>query len=312
MQVYHRLDELNLAQEGRHTAVAFGSFDGLHVGHRLLLERVRHVAAEQNLHSLVLTFSNHPLSVLAPPYAPQLLLTPERKIQILEQLGIDIVVMPPFTMEVAHISARHFIREILLERLGMRHIVAGYDCRFGHKGTGDGEMLRIEGERLGFGMEEFQAQMDDGITVGSRVIRELLLMGNVEKAMELLERPHELRGTVIHGEERGRQLGFPTANLQFPEPYLIPANGVYAIWADVGNRRYGGMINLGRRPTFGTLAFLPEAHLFNFKGEIYGEEMTVYFLRRLRDEKRFESAEALKQQLIIDQQTAREALLSLR
>lgn len=310
MDVFHNISEVDLRSSGRQTVVAFGSFDGLHQGHRMLLSRVLEISEADNLIPAVLTFENHPLSVLAPPYCPELLMSPRRKLDVLEQLGMRLVVMPPFTRELSLMPAKQFLREVLLERMQMRHIICGYDCRFGHKGLGDGQMLKSEGKRLGFGVEIFEARRSDGVVIGSSVIRELLALGQVDKAVDLLERPHELRGVVIHGEERGRTLGYPTANLKFEDNYLVPANGVYAIWADVENKRYGGMINLGVRPTFGQPKFLPEAHLFEFNEMIYDETIDIYFLSKLRDERKFQSPADLMVQLEKDKKDAQAVLLN--
>ena len=309
IRVYRSLDDVQLKREGKPVVVAFGSFDGLHRAHRALIRRVCEQAEGLNGLSSVLSFSNHPLRVLAPPYCPKLLMSPERKIEILRQMGVDVAIVPEFTRELSVVSAKRFILEVLLERLGMSHIVCGYDCRFGHGGQGNGELLKSEGQRLGFSVEVFEAWLQDGVPIGSRLIRELLLIGEVERAADLLERPHELTGEVIRGERRGRRLGFPTANLRFPEECVAPAMGVYAVWADVGGMRYGGMMNLGMRPTFGQPDVVPEVHLFNFSGEIRGETLTVYFLRRLRGEKRFSGPQALIRQLRSDRRAAQRALL---
>lgn len=309
MQVYRHFDDLDLKARNIHTVVAFGSFDGLHQGHRMLLARVRNVAQKNGWAPAVLTFENHPLSILAPPYCPQLLMSPERKLEVLEQLGMDVAVVPKFTQQLSRMPAEQFIQEILVSRMGMRHIVCGYDCRFGHKGAGDGAMLLKEGHRLQFSVDIFDARQSGGMIVSSRVIRELISFGQVEKAMELLERPHELKGRVKIGDRRGRELGFPTLNLDFEGNYQVPANGVYAVWADVQGRRYGGMINLGTRPTFDGISYVPEAHLFNFNGDVYGETVTIYFIARLRDELKFTGPDMLRRQLELDRLNAQRALL---
>ncbi|OPZ15846.1 MAG: Riboflavin biosynthesis protein RibF [candidate division BRC1 bacterium ADurb.BinA364] len=309
IRVFESLEDVSLGRQGCDTVVAFGSFDGLHWAHRELIGRVIREARARGGLSVVLSFSNHPLSVLAPPYCPKLLLSPRRKLEILEQLGVDVAILPEFTRELARMPAERFLRECLIERIGMRHIVVGYDCRFGAEGKGDGEMLKSAAPRLGFTVEAMGPMREGGAVIGSRAIRSLLNLGRVEAAAALLLRPHELAGRVVQGDKRGRQLGFPTANLEFDPRYLIPAAGVYAIWADAAGTRYGGMINLGRRPTFGRMAFVPEAHLFSFEGDLYGQEIVVYFLGRLRGEKRFANAEALRRQLERDRQRARRALL---
>jgi len=308
MRVFRSLDEPRLAGEGKPVALAFGSFDGLHRAHRALIRRVREQAEALGGLSAVLSFSNHPLSVLAPPYAPKMLLSPERKIEILRQLGVDVVILPEFTRDVSHITAKRFIHEFLVGRLGLRHIVCGYDCRFGAGGQGGGAMLQDEGRRLGFTAEVFEAMRRDGAVIGSQFIRDLLAEGEVERAAQLLDRPHELAARVATGEQRGRRLGFLTANLEFSEQCVIPANGVYAVWVDVRGARYGGMINLGVRPTFGRLSYVPEVNLFHFHEDIYGEALTVYFVRRLRSERRFPDAAALIRQLRLDRVHAQKAL----
>ena len=307
-QVYRSLDSLPSGGPARPAALAFGSFDGLHRAHRALVARVRERARRLGAQSLVLSFSNHPLGILAPPYCPKLLLDPGRKIELLTELGVDAIVLPEFTRELSQMPPRRFVRELLVERLGMRHIVSGYDCRFGLGGKGGSELLKEMGGELGFEVEILPPLMDQDVVISSRLVRALIAMGDVERAAEFLERPHELTGKVVAGDQRGRTLGFPTANLRFSEEFQLPAYGVYAIWADVRGHRYGGMMNIGANPTFDQSTLSPEAHLFDFEGDIYGESMTVYFLRMLRKELRFPSAEALRRQLDLDRQTALEAL----
>jgi riboflavin kinase/FMN adenylyltransferase len=308
IRLFRSIEDIPAPRPGRGAVVAFGSFDGLHRGHRALIARVRREARRREGQAFVLSFTNHPLSVLAPPYCPKLLLSLERKVEILAQLGVDAVALPEFTPALGRIPARRFIRDVLIRRIGMRHIVCGYDCRFGRDGRGDGELLRAESRSLNYGVEVLPPLEHDGAPVSSGLARELLDLGEVGRAVTLLERPHELTGQVVTGDGRGRQLGFPTANLQFPESLLVPAHGVYAVWADVDSRRYGGMINLGVRPTFEGPAFSAEVHLFNFDRSIYGKSVTVYFLRRLRDEKRFAGPAALVRQLKADRAAAVRAL----
>jgi riboflavin kinase/FMN adenylyltransferase len=310
-RVFHTLQDVPLAREGKPAVLAFGSFDGLHRAHRDLIARVCAKAKQSGGVSAVLSFSNHPLSILAPPYCPKLLLTPERKLEILKKIGLDAVILPEFTTDLSKVSAKRFIKEFLVGRIGISHIICGYDCRFGRGGEGDGEMLAEEGKRHGFTAEIVEEMRESGAKIGSRMIRELISIGEVEHAAELLLRPHELKGRVIKGDKRGRELGFPTANLKFPPGLVVPATGVYVIRADVRRERYGGMINLGVRPTFGKMKFVPEAHLFDFSKDIYGAEMTVYFLKRLRAERRFSGPEALRRQLERDKIAAQKALQGL-
>ena len=278
------------------SAVAIGKFDGVHRGHRAILARVREAAP---LTSVALTFANHPLSYLRPESCPQAISSPEQRIEQFEELGVDACVMVDFDEEFSSISAEDFVRELLVGRLNAKLIVIGGDFRFGHGGAGDVELLRRMGRELGFDIVVVDwVTGDDADSVSSSLIREAIVSGDTVAAERMLGRPAAVRGEVVHGDARGRELGVPTANLGGRIEGLIPADGVYAGWATVHGVRRVAAISVGVN-----LTFEPdgeprvEAFLLDFSGDLYGELIEVQFKQRLRGMVRFESLEALIAQM---------------
>lgn len=274
--------------------VAVGEFDGVHLGHRAV------IAGSDT----VLTFEPHPLAVLRPEIAPKLLTSLALKAELVASLGVEELVVIPFDDAFAHQTAQEFVDHVLLERLGATHVSVGDNFRFGHRAKGDTELLRAEGR--------FEARVVplveiDGEIISSSHVRRLVLDGEVEQANRFLGSPFRIRGTVSHGEKRGRQLGFPTANLVPDAELVCPGHGVYATrvsWEGGGS--WCAATNVGIRPTFDSgLGLLIEAYVVDFDGDLYGRELTVEFLRRLRGEERFDSAEALVDQMHRDVAAAR-------
>ncbi|MBX3101474.1 MAG: bifunctional riboflavin kinase/FAD synthetase [Bacteroidetes bacterium] len=294
------------------TVATIGTFDGVHPGHRAILQRLVAAAHKQQGTSLVITFHPHPRLVLHPQDNPlRLLHTLEEKISHLAAAGVDRLLVLPFTPAFAQTDSQVFITEVLHRVIGAQHIVIGYDHRFG-KGRGGGlAELRQLGPQLGFTVEEIPAQEIDAAKVSSTRIREALLAGHVAEAHRLLGYPYSLEATVVHGDKRGRQLGFPTANLELrqEEPKLLPANGVYAVEVLLPAEKHMGMMNIGNRPTVDGLRFVPEVHLLDFSGDLYGQSLRVGFRERIRDEQRFGSLDELVAQLSRDRDSTR-ALLS--
>jgi len=297
--------------------VTIGNFDGVHLGHRAILETVVGRARDLDGVAVVYTFDPHPRKVLRPANAPGLLTTLDQKVELLEQAGVDVVVVEPFTSEFAHTQANEFIQRCLHERLRPVEVYVGYDFHFGRDREGSMRMLTEQGPRLGFSVTIIpEVTMDDG-DVNSTRIRELLAEGRPERAARMLGRPFTVRGTVVRGDERGRTLGFPTANLA-PENEVLPASGVYAghlHLLDEGNpprnARLPAVMNVGRRPTFAGEETRAEAHVLDFDGDLYGRRVEISFSLRLRSEQKFESVEALKQQIGEDVEQGRRTLEAL-
>ncbi|MGC8739886.1 MAG: bifunctional riboflavin kinase/FAD synthetase [Candidatus Sumerlaeaceae bacterium] len=288
----------------RPSVVAVGVFDGLHRGHQALISRVLDLARQRRLCSAVLTFREHPLTVLAPPFAPKRLLYPDRKRQILRRLGLDALVCLTFTREFAQLTPEQFVEEILVRRARIKAIVCGEDFCFGAEGKGNVATLQALGQRFGFDVEVVPPVVHKNMFVRSTMIRDLLYTGDVASAAELLTRPHELRGIVVRGYGRGRTLGFPTANLEQNPAYAVPARGVYlcAGYLPASDKLLPALVNIGFNPTFGSERLSIEAHLLDFDDNIVGADLYLFFLVRLRDEIRFSSAEALVLQIRRDRE----------
>jgi riboflavin kinase/FMN adenylyltransferase len=290
-------------------AVALGNFDGVHRGHQALVRAVVDEARGRAGTALALTFDPHPALVLAPERAPQPLMQLEQRVAALEACGVQAVAVLPFTPEVARQAPEEFVRCWLVERLGIACVAVGPDFRFGHARRGDVELLSRLARELGFETRVVAPVTEGGLPVSSTRVRQALAEGEVELAARLLGRPHEVQGRVCAGDARGRLLGYPTANLE-PPRVCLPARGVYAAWCRLSDgRRFGALVNVGERPTFGGLGLRVEAHLLEFSEDLYGSELRLSFLRRLRGEQRFDGPEALKAQIARDAAAARTALV---
>ncbi|MDR5695212.1 MAG: bifunctional riboflavin kinase/FAD synthetase [Armatimonadota bacterium] len=309
MEVYHGVDAFQ--PPGRPVFLALGMFDGVHRGHqhlvRSLLERSRRMGG----FAVVSTFDPHPLKVLSSPSYPFLLTTLEERLSLLERLGIDAVLIFPFTQTFRQISPEAFIQEILVAKLGVREVFVGPHHTFGRDRRGNVDLLRRMGETLGFLVHVVEPLSVEGTLVSSSFIRDLLRRGEVDVANKFLGRYYSLRGVVVAGERRGSELGYPTANLLPPEDKLIPGNGVYAGVASLSQERFPAVINVGVRPTFGGQRLVVEAHLLDFQGEIYGQHIDLAFVKRLRDEQKFVNPGALAAQIAQDISLARESLHDL-
>ncbi len=299
-----------MPDSARGSVVTVGTFDGVHLGHRDILSRVRHRAAEAGLTPVVVTFRPHPLAVVNPSAAPMLLTPDDEQLAALIADGpIDVEVLE-FTPDLARHSAEEFVREILIDRFRVQELVIGYDHGLGRGRPGDASALQKLGAELGFSVEIVPASLDvSGAPISSSAIRTSIAHGDLERARRSLGRPYSFSGTVVPGEQRGRDLGYPTLNVALPSPRkLLPPDGVYAIRARTARGAFGGMMNLGGRPTFGDLERTLEVHLFDVSGDWYGERVSVELIRRLRDTTRFESVDALVAQLARDAADARLAL----
>lgn len=288
------------------TVLTIGNFDGLHLGHRAMLERLCAKAQALGLPASVMTFEPHPRELFAPDQAPARLTSMREKLALLESCGVDRAYICRFDRRLAALAAPEFIDRILVQGLAVRHVIIGDDFRFGKGRGGDFDMLRSAGQSCGFTAEAMHTVECDGERVSSSAVREALAAGDLEHAARLLGRPYEIAGRVVHGGKIGRQLGFPTANIQLKRKRL-PLTGVFAVAVTgVDKRHLPGAASIGVRPTLGQgLRPVLEVHLFDFDREIYGTHVAVHFLHKLRDEWKFDSLEALKTQIARDVENTR-------
>lgn len=316
MEILHYRERQLFAPQGnpisalakRSAAITIGSFDGVHLGHRHLLGRLLGRAKEEHLQAVVITFEPHPRTVVAKPNATplRLLTTLEEKVALLSTLGIDTLIVIEFTKAFSELSPDAFVEEILLREFGLAAMVIGYDHRFGKDRKGSMQTLEQLSEKHGFLIEMVEEFSLEGRHISSTEIRRMLSTGQIYEANTLLGSPYRLTGRVVYGDQRGRLIGFPTANLTIPHPLkLIPQAGVYAADVMIADTRYRAMVNIGYRPTISDTQQLSiEAHLLNFSGDLYGTTLTLELLHRLRDEQKFPSLEALKEQLEADRRLA--------
>ena len=289
-------------------AATIGFFDGVHLGHRFLLEKLRHIAAEQEVGSMVITFDRHPRQVVDTQWQPALLTTTEEKARLLADASLDRVVVMPFTEQLARLSAHDFMERVLVGQLGVRVLLTGYDNRFGHNREEGFEQYRAYGQLTGIEVVAALPSNDGDMRYSSSLARRLIAEGDMGQAARCLGRRYTIAGQVVHGEQIGRTLGFPTANIAIGNPeLLIPANGVYAVTIERQGHPtpYGGMMNIGMRPTFDGHRRTLEVNIFGFRGDLYGERLTIGFIARLREEQHFDSPEALARQMAEDAERAK-------
>ncbi len=294
----------------KRAVVTSGTFDGVHHGHRIILNRLKEIATQINGETVVLTYWPHPRFVLQKDFRLKLLSTFEEKCHLLEKEGVDKLVRITFNKEFSQQSSETFIREILVNKIRVEKLVIGYDHRFGRNREGSFEYMSENAHHYGFEVEEIPKQTIDDVSISSTKIRNALSAGDVKLANQYLGRKYTLKGSVVRGNRLGREIGFPTANISIPEVYkLIPRDGVYAVTALVSENQYDGMLNIGFKPTVGGKRRTVEVHLFEFNQEIYGEEITLFFHNRLRDEMVFGSIEDLRKQLDEDAALTRKLLI---
>lgn len=289
----------------KNSVVSVGTFDGVHLAHQQLLKEVVERAEARKGRSIVLTFDPHPKEVLT-GQPMQLLTTIEERQQICEQLGIDVFYRISFTYEFSRLTSREFYLRYVVQGCGVSEVVEGYDHHFGRDREGSVEELLKLGREFEFSVAALKPVYVDEEIVSSSQIRQHLLQGKVDRALRLLGRPYAVSGTVIRGDARGRELGYPTANLQLMHHKLVPQDGIYFVQVDVGGRTRYGMVSIGVRPTFFDQGQRTvEVHLLDFEGDLYGETLTVQFLRRLREERKFEGAQQLIEQMHLDEKQSR-------
>jgi riboflavin kinase/FMN adenylyltransferase len=303
LNIYHGIEDFRPI---RNAVVTSGTFDGVHRGHQQILKRLEQLADGINGETVLITFWPHPRLVLFPDQTDLLLLnTFEEKADILREYGVQHLLRIPFTREFSKMSSNDFIRQILVDTIGTRKLVIGYDHRFGKNREGSFEHLKEHSSEYGFEVEEIPRHEVDHIVVSSTKIRHALLDGDMKTATELLGRPYRISGRIVRGQELGRNIGFPTANIEIENPHkLIPAFGAYAVQITYEGSRLKGMMNIGIRPTVGGNHVTLEVHIFGFDKQIYGDMIQVDLIGRIRPEKTFPDIQALQKQLKTDRLAA--------
>ncbi|MCP4338255.1 MAG: bifunctional riboflavin kinase/FAD synthetase [Desulfobulbaceae bacterium] len=309
MKIFRNIEDIT--QPLKNACVTIGNFDGVHNGHQQLFATVVEKARALNGTSVVITFDPHPLQVLLPG-GIKLISTCQQKEELIEQSGIDVLLVIPFTKEFAKTTADTFVADLLVEKLGVKELVVGYDYAFGKGRSGNITFLKEQGRLFDFPVTVVDACYLEDQLVSSTKIRELVKEGKMAAASELLGRFYQIRGTVRMGKQRGgKVIGFPTANLKFNEEDLVPKHGVYVTQVFCEGRYYGGILNIGYNPTFGEEQLVAETHIFDFNQDIYGKPIKVNLLKFLRSEKKFSGAEELAKQIKKDVLIAKEILEEL-
>lgn len=301
MKIYHGLDDFSRLACA---VVTSGTFDGVHVGHQKILSRLGEIARKSNGETVVITFWPHPRLVLHPEdESLKLLNTFEEKAELLRNQGVQHLIRIPFTKEFSQITSEEFITDILVNTIGTKKLVIGYDHRFGRNREGSFEQLKINAPRYGFEVEEIPRQDVDNLTVSSTKIRTALEQGDIETATHLLGKPYSVTGRIVMGDKLGRLLGFPTANIEIDTHYkLIPVDGIFAVTVTHEHKSYKGMLYIGNRPTVDGTRKNIEVNIFDFDKNIYGDQLTVHFHKLIRNDRKFPDLEALKRQLHLDKE----------
>ncbi len=303
--------DLNTTHLTRPTVLTIGSFDGIHRGHQYLISRIIARAREIGGASALVTLHPHPKIVLRPNSPLQYLSTIEERIDLLAPLSLDYMVILPFSLEYSQIRARDFV-QMLIDHLNMKELITGSDFALGYKREGNIEFLKALGKEKGFAVNVVEPQKFDNQIMSSTRIREMIAAGDLEDATRLLGRFPSVRGRVVRGDQRGRTLGFPTANLAVAERRLLPADGIYAVRVRIQDKLYGGAASIGVRPTFGSGQRTVEVFILDYDGDLYDQVIEVQFVKRLREERKFDSVDALIQQMKQDVAQARLVLANVR
>lgn len=301
-------DELTLEKP---VVATIGFFDGVHLGHQFLINRLAEMAKQENLESMVITFDCHPRQVLQSNYQPRMLTTLEEKLEKLEKTASDHIVVLHFDKALAQLNSKQFMESILRERLNVRKLMMGYDNRFGHNRTETFDDYVLFGKEIGIEVCKNTALSMGNFNVSSSVIRQFIETGNMEEATRCLGIPYSLSGKIVGGYQNGRKLGYPTANIDIRKTNkLLPAMGVYAVQVRIENNEkiYGGMLNIGTRPTFNGSDLSVEVYIFDFSGTLYDRTIKVFFMSRVRSDRIFPTLEALAEQLQLDEQQIRTIL----
>ena len=307
MRVFNKFSEIKSFLKGRSTAIALGTFDGVHVGHQSIIRQAMALAKEHDLVGVVFTFTNHPLSIVAPDRVPVQIGDNISKAAFMEELGVDILLNVTFSEKMSRQSPEEFL-DLLCQSCNPKFLVTGPNFTFGKKGKGNSRMLSRVADEYGFVAEIGKAVQIEGRMVSSTQIRALIETGDLDKANEYLGRPFSFGGRVVHGDQRGRMIGFPTANLAIPDKRAMLPNGAYGVYVILDGVRHKGIANIGNNPTFEGCNRRLEVHILDFKGDLYNQPLTVQFVKKLREEKKFSGVEALVKQLRLDEGKARQLL----
>ena len=299
-------ETLSRVRPGKETVVTVGVFDGVHEGHRHLLRQVVEAADGSHIPTVV-TFSNRPITVLDPGTEPSYLTTVDERVDLIKQQGIELVVCLEFTLELAQVTAEAFAK-LLADSLRMKGLVLGPDSALGRNRQGDFPFMEKQGEELGFWVRPVEPLEIQGQAVQSRRIRAAVADGNMSICPKLLGRNHHLSGTVVVGDQRGRTLGFPTANIEIDDQLLLPGDGIYATWAMIDGKRHKSATSIGIRPTFGLTQRLVEVYVMDFSDDLYGKIVDVEFIKKVRDQEKFDGLEALITQIKRDVEDCRQVL----
>ena len=307
MKRYSSASEFN--SQRRPSVVTIGTFDGVHIGHNAILKRLVETAEKENLDSVVLTFFPHPRMVLQQSDDLKLINTIEERADLLEQTGLDHLVIHPFTHAFSRLTSLEFVRDILVNSLKAKKVIIGYDHRFGRNRTANIDNLKEFGVTFGFSVEEISAKEIDDVAVSSTKVRKALAVGEIESANSYLGYNFMISGKVVQGKAIGRTINYPTANLQLKESYkLVPKNGVYIVKSILNNKAVFGITSIGTNPTVGGSEKTIETYFLDFEKDLYGEEITIEFLKFIRDEKTFDSIETLRREIITDEEFAKRFL----
>ncbi|HLW42561.1 MAG TPA: bifunctional riboflavin kinase/FAD synthetase [Flavobacterium sp.] len=306
MNVFHSIQDFKSSEK---TIVTLGTFDGMHIGHRAILNKLKLQKNNPGYKTLVLTFFPHPRMVLKTDHKILLLNTIEERIQLIKDFGIDYLVVQEFTQDFANLSAEEFVKNVLVDQFNIAKIVIGYDHHFGKNRSANIHDLMEFGKKYHFDVEQISAEELDHVSISSTKIRKALTEGNVSLAKDYLGYPYMISGKVVKGKQLGRTIGFPTANIQIAEDYkLVPAIGVYVVGVTVREKEYYGMLSIGTNPTVGGLEKTIEVHIFDFNEDLYNDKITVHFLTKIREEQKFASLDLLIEALKEDEQFSKEYL----
>ncbi len=297
----------NILRNFRNPVLTLGNFDGVHLGHQRIFEELTEEARKIDGEAVVFTFDPHPLQVLSPQRCPPFITPFKQKMMLVERLGIDVIIVATFDLDLANLTPEEFVKGVLVDKIGTKKILVGYNYNFGKDRKGNVVMLIRLGKKYGFEVKVIDALKVNDVPVSSSKIREFIQSGKMAEAAQLLGRNYLLIGKVIWGADRGKKLGFPTANLEVLNG-LYPKTGVYAVEVIMGNKTYPGVADVGYNPTFGLNPLSVEVHILDFSRDIYGEEIQLIFHERIRDEKAFENPDALARQIGKDIKAARKIL----
>lgn len=311
MNIFRNIDEIRYDKQ---TVLTLGTFDGIHLGHQQIIKRVIGCSEENNLRNIVITFHPHPRKVINPEMQLKILTTTEEQINILENLGVQNLFIINFTKEFSQLTPDEFIKNYLVDKIGISRIVIGYDHHFGKGRGGDVEFLKASGKKYDFEILQIQPFIIDNEPVSSTKIRNALESGEIKKANKMLGRTYSFSGVVVEGDKRGRELGYPTANIKISdEDKMLPQIGIYAVLVELDGIEYKALLSIGKRPTFyNDGKVIPEVYIYDFNNDIYGKEIKVKLIEKLRGEEKFNSAEELIRQMNIDKENGLRVLNQIK